>query len=338
MTGLRNMEIKKIDMPVPKPGEVLIKVEYAGICGSDIHYYEIGRIANNIVKGDFILGHECAGEVVEVGSDVKYLKPGDRVALEPGISCGCCEFCKKGKYNLCPSMVFLGTPPIHGAFRKYICFPEKMCFKLPDNVTAMEGALIEPLAVGMHAASQGSVKLGSRVAILGAGCIGLVTLLACMASGATEIFVVDVLEKRLEYAKKLGATCVINAKDVDSTEKIREMTQNEGVDVVIETAGTVKTIEQTPYIVKRGGTIVLLGLASQDTAQINYMKLIRQEVELKTVFRYRNIYPSAIQAVANGKINVKGIVTHEFDFDDTKKALDFVVENKQEVVKAVIKF
>lgn len=178
MTGLKQMEIREIPVPEPKEKEVLVKLEYVGICGSDVHYYEHGKIGDFIVNGDFILGHECAGTVVAIGKGVKQLQVGDRVALEPGVTCGQCEFCKSGRYNLCPDVEFLATPPYHGCFENYIAFPENMAFKLPNSITTREGALVEPLSVGMHAAKQGGVTLGSSVVILGAGCIGLTTLLA----------------------------------------------------------------------------------------------------------------------------------------------------------------
>ncbi|MDF2844623.1 MAG: theronine dehydrogenase-like Zn-dependent dehydrogenase [Herbinix sp.] len=213
MTGLNKMEMRDVEMPKIKEDQVLIKLEYVGICGSDVHYLEHGSIGDFIVNGDFILGHECAGEIVEIGSKVSDLTVGDKVALEPGATCGQCEFCKSGKYNLCPDVEFLATPPYHGCLENYIAFPA-------SNITTKEGALVEPLAVGMHAAAQGNVKLGDSVVILGSGCIGLVTLLACKAYGATDITVVDVMPKRLEYAMKLGATRVINAKEEDAVAKI----------------------------------------------------------------------------------------------------------------------
>ena len=337
MTGLNKMEIREIKVPVPEEKQVLIKLEYVGICGSDVHYLEHGRIGNFIVKGDFILGHECAGEVVRIGGAVKNLKVGDKVALEPGITCGQCEFCKAGKYNLCPDVEFLATPPYHGCLMNYIAFPENMAFKLPDNVTTKEGALVEPLAVGLHAAAQGGVKLGDRVVILGAGCIGLVTLLACKASGATEVIIADVIEKRLECAQKLGASYTINARNENVLDKIAGLTGGTGADVVIETAGNELTIKQTAYAVKRGGTIVLVGLAPKDIVEFDFMQIMTKEAGIKSVFRYRNLYPAAIRAISDGKIDVGGIVTHEFDFADSKKAFDFVIENKNDVVKAVIK-
>ena len=337
MTGLNKMEIREIEVPVPKEGQVLVKLEYVGICGSDVHYLEHGKIGDFVVNGDFILGHECAGTVAAVGPGVKSLKVGDKVALEPGCTCGQCEFCKTGRYNLCPHVEFLATPPYHGCLMNYIAFPENMAFKLPGTISTKEGALVEPLAVGMHAAKQGRVELGDSVVILGSGCIGLVTLLACKAFGATDITVVDIIPKRLEYAKKLGATTVINAAEADVLAEIDKLTDAKGVDVVIETAGSAKTIAYTPYIVKRSGRIVLVGLAPEDIVEYNFAKIMAKEAEIKSVFRYRNIYPQAIQAISKGIIDVSGIITHEFAFDDVAKAFDFVINNKQDVVKAVIK-
>jgi len=336
MTDLNKMEMREIEMPKIKDTEVLIKLEYVGICGSDVHYLEHGKIGDFVVEGDFILGHECAGTVVEVGKNVKTLKVGDKVALEPGQTCGQCEFCKTGKYNLCPDVEFLATPPYHGCLENYIAYPENMAFKLPDHITTKEGALIEPLAVGMHAAAQGNVKLGDSVVILGAGCIGLVTLLACKAYGATDITVVDVLQKRLDYAMRLGATRVINASNEDTIEAYSKINPK-GADVVIETAGSKVTIQQTACLVKTGGTVVLVGMAPEDIIEYNFAKILAKEAEIKSVFRYRNIYPTAIQAVAQGLIDVSGIVTHEFDFELTPEAFQYVINNKQDVVKAVIK-
>ncbi|MDA8221617.1 NAD(P)-dependent alcohol dehydrogenase [Desulfosporosinus sp.] len=337
MTGLNKLEIREIEVPVPKEKQVLVKLEYVGVCGSDVHYLEHGKIGDFIVNGDFILGHECAGTVAAIGAGVENLKVGDKVALEPGCTCGQCEFCKTGRYNLCPDVEFLATPPYHGCLMDYIAFPENMAFKLPETISTKEGALVEPLAVGMHAAAQGNVKLGDSVVILGSGTIGLVTLLACKAFGATDIIVVDVIPKRLEYAKKLGATTVLNAKEVDVLAEIDKLTNKKGVNIVIETAGSTQTIAQTPYLVKNGGCIVLVGMAPQDTIEYNFAKIMAKEAEIKSVFRYRNIYPQAINAISKGIIDISGIITHEFDFEDVANAFDFAINHKEDVVKAVIK-
>lgn len=177
-----------------------------------MHYYETGRIGDYIVKPPFVLGHEPGGTVVEVGKGVKHLKVGDRVALEPGKTCGHCEFCREGKYNLCSDVIFFATPPVDGVFQEYVAHEADLCFKLPDNVDTMEGALIEPLAVGFHAANQGDAHAGQTAVVFGAGCIGLVSMMALKAEGISKVYVVDIMQKRLDKALELGATGVINPK------------------------------------------------------------------------------------------------------------------------------
>lgn len=337
MTGLQKMEMREREVPKPQPDEVLVKLEYVGICGSDVHYYERGRIGDFIVNGDFVLGHECAGTIAAVGSDVRHLQVGDRVALEPGVTCGQCEFCMTGRYNLCPDVRFLATPPYDGCLAEYIAYPAQWAFKLPDAVSTREGALVEPLSVGLHAARQGKVKLGDRVVILGAGAIGLMTLLASRAFGAVEAIVVDVLDKRLALADKLGATHVIDARQEDVKTAVSALTLGQGADVVFETAGSEITVQQTPYLVKRGGIIVLVGLAPKDIIAFDFMQVMWKEARIQSVFRYHNLFSAAIRAMASGQIDVKEMITHEFPFADSERAFDYVISNKGDVVKAMIK-
>ena len=339
MRGIDKMVIKEIPVPEIGKKDVLVSLEYVGICGSDVHYFHNGCCGSYKVdlSEDYMLGHECAGTIVKVGEEVERLKVGDRVALEPGITCGECEQCKSGHYNLCPDVVFLATPPVQGCNEEYIACPENMCFKLPDNVSTKEGALIEPLSVGFYASEQGGVKTGDTVVILGSGCIGLVTLLACKAHGAGKIIVADLVEARLQKAIELGATEVINSGKEDALKKIEELTNGRGADVVFETAGSPVTIAQTPFIVRRGGTITLVGISAKEEITYNFAQIMDKEATIKSVFRYRNIYPKAIAAVSSGAINVKGIVTHEFDLEHIQDAYDEAVNNKTALVKAVIK-
>jgi len=337
MTALNKMEFRDMPMPSPKPGEVLVKLEYVGICGSDVHYFHDGRCGDFIVDGDFILGHECAGTVVALGEGVLTHQVGDRVALEPGLTCGECEFCKTGRYNLCPDVIFLATPPVQGCYMNYITFPASMAFKLPDNISTKEGALIEPLAVGIHSTNLAQIKPGDSVLIFGAGCIGLVTLLACKAYGAADIIVVDIVSKRLEAAKKLGATRTINAALTNPEAEINKLTNGQGIEKVFEAAGVPATIAMTPHVVKRGGVIVLAGIAAVEEINFNFAKIMAKEIRIESVFRYRNIYPQAIAAISGGLIDVSGIVTHEFAFDDIQNAFESAIKNKDEIVKAIIK-
>lgn len=336
MLGIGKMGFEERDIPKVKENEVLVKLEYVGICGSDLHYYETGAIGDYVVEPPFVLGHEPGGTVVEVGKNVKNLKVGDRVALEPGKTCGHCEFCKTGRYNLCPDVVFFATPPVDGVFQEYVAHEAALCFKLPDNVSTLEGALIEPLAVGFHAAIQGDAHLGQRAVVMGAGCIGLVSMMALKARGVSEVYVVDIMEKRLDKALELGATGVINGAKEDVLEKVNELTDGAGMDLVIETAGTEITTRQAIHMAKKGSNIVLVGYSKSGEMTLPMSLVLDKELTFKTVFRYRHIYPIAIDAVAAGKVNLKGIVTDVFGLDEAQKAMDYSVNNKADIVKAVI--
>ena len=337
MEGIGKIGFTERDIPVPKDDEVLVKLEYVGICGSDLHYYESGAIGDYVVKPPFVLGHEPGGVVVEVGKNVSHLKVGDRVALEPGKTCGHCEFCKEGKYNLCPDVIFFATPPVDGVFQEYVAHEADLCFKLPDNVSTLEGALIEPLAVGFHAAIQGDAHLGQKAVVMGSGCIGLVSMMALKARCVSEVYVVDIMEKRLDKAMELGADGVINGAKEDVVSKVMELTGGKGADLVIETAGTEITTRQAIQMTKKGSTIVLVGYSKTGEMTLPMSLALDKELTFKTVFRYRNIYPMAIDAVAKGKVNLKGIVTDIFTLDQAQEAMDHSVHNKADIVKAVIK-
>ena len=337
MEGIGKMGFEERDIPSPKADEVLVKLDYVGICGSDLHYYETGAIGDYVVEPPFVLGHEPGGVVVEVGEDVRHLKIGDRVALEPGKTCGHCEFCKQGKYNLCPDVVFFATPPVDGVFQEYVAHESNLCFKLPENVSTLEGALIEPLAVGFHAAIQGDAHLGQKAVVMGAGCIGLVTMMALKARGVSEVYVVDIMEKRLNKALELGADGVINGAKENVEERALKLTEGRGVDLVVETAGTEMTTRQAIRIARKGSNIVLVGYSKTGEMTLPMSLVLDKELTFKTVFRYRHIYPMAIDAVAGGKVNLKGIVTDIFPLEEVQKAMDYSVNNKADIVKAVIR-
>ena len=337
MEGIGKMGFTEKDIPQTADNEVLVKLEYVGICGSDLHYYETGRIGDYIVNPPFVLGHEPGGTVVEVGKNVKHLKVGDRVALEPGKTCGQCEFCRTGKYNLCPDVIFFATPPVDGVFQEYVAHEAELCFKLPDNVSTLEGALIEPLAVGFHAGMQGGAHAGQTAVVTGSGCIGLVTMMALKAMGVSKVYVVDVMQKRLDKAMELGATGVINAKEQDAVKAVLELTGGVGCDLAVETAGTEITTQQTIHMVKKGATIVLVGYGKTGMMNLPMSLALDKELSFKTVFRYRHIYPMAIDAVANGKVNLKGIITNIFEFEDLQNAMDLSVRDKANIVKSVVK-
>lgn len=337
MTGIGKMDYTRRPIPTPKDNEVLVKLEYVGICGSDLHFYESGAIGACVVKPPFVLGHEPGGVVVEVGKNVTHLKVGDKVALEPGKTCGQCEFCKTGRYNLCPDVIFFATPPVDGVFQEYVAHEAGLCFKLPENVSTLEGALIEPLAVGFHAANLGDAHIGQTAVVMGAGCIGLVSMMALKAKGVSKVYVVDIMAKRLEKALELGADGVINGAEQDAVEAVLALTNGAGCDLVVETAGTQITTRQAIHMTKKGATIVLVGYSKTGEMTLPMSLALDKELTFKTVFRYRHVYPMAIDAVAAGKINLKGIVTDIFQLDDIQNAMDRSVADKANIVKAVVK-
>ena len=337
MTDLEKIEVGEAPMPVIGPDDVMIKVQSVGVCGSDLHYYHTGSIGDFVVKPPFILGHEAAGVIEQVGENVKNLKPGDRVCMEPGIPCMKCEECLTGNYNLCKDVKFWATPPYDGVLSEHISHPAAFTFKIPDNMSFTEGALVEPLAIGLHACNTGGVKLGQTVAIVGAGCIGLVTLMAAKAYGATRIIVGDVLDKRLEKARELGAITV-NTKEEDFAKKVMEITEGRGADVCIDCAGFSATVDACLSSAKPAGMIVIVGLGQDHVDGFNTGIMSVKELTVKSIFRYRNLYPTAINAIADGRINVGAIVSHRFKFDDTINAFATCHKDIRNVVKGVIEY
>ena len=337
MTGIGKIGYERRPVPEPQDDEVLVKLEYVGICGSDLHYYESGAIGGYVVKPPFVLGHEPGGIVVKTGKNVRGLKAGDKVALEPGKTCGHCEFCRQGKYNLCPDVVFFATPPVDGVFAEYVAHKADLCFKLPENVSTMEGALIEPLAVGFHAAMQGGARFGQRALVFGAGCIGLVSLLALKALGVSEVYVVDVVASRQQKAEQLGASAVVNGAEEDVAARLAELTGGAGIDLAIETSGSETAANQAIGAAKKGSVIVFVGYGRTGRTTLSMSLALDKELTFKTVFRYRHIYPLAIRAVAEGRVNLKGVVSHVFGFDELQRAMDLSVSDKERIVKAVVK-
>jgi L-iditol 2-dehydrogenase len=331
----RKMELRPTAMPVCGEDEVLVEMGYVGICGSDLHFYSIGEPDYPDVY-PFSPGHELAGEIVEVGAKVSGLKVGDRVALEPGIPCQKCEWCKEGRYNLCSNVNFLSYPRTQGGLRKYVAHPADLCFKLPDHISTLEGALVEPLAVGLFATTGSGIRIGKKAAIIGSGAIGLVTLLSLRAMGVEDVTLVDVFDNRLKKAKELGAAHVINGSKTDIVKEVKDYYGGLGPDYVFECAGNIKTASQTIYMAKRGGTVVIVGNVVGQTP-INFQLCVDKNLTIKTTFRYCNIFHVAVDAIASGRIDVKQIVSNEFDFKDSMRAFESSLTEKQSLIKGVIK-
>lgn len=336
----KKFEIRESEMPVCGDDDVIVKIRHMGICGSDVMFYEDPTVGGALpdIRLPIVLGHECAGEVVEIGKNVTKVKVGDQVALEPGVPCGKCEHCLSGKYNLCQNVIFMAAPPFKtGALHKYVAHPEAFTFKLPDGMSTVEGAMIEPLAVGIHASNRAQVEPGKSVIILGSGCIGLMTLLACQNRGASNITVVDLFENRLQKAKELGCTHVICAREQDTIEAAMELTNGEGFDIVFETAGSKYTAQQVPQLVKAGGKAVMVGNV-HGKPEMDLFTMNNKEADIISVFRYRNIYPSAIESVASGRIPVQKVASDYFTFDQVGEAFSCALNEKQTALKVVIEF
>jgi len=330
------IRVEQRQVPEPGPGEVLVRVRAVGVCGSDVHYYKEGRIGRRVVEKPLILGHECAGEVVALGSGVSHLRIGSRVALEPGVPCRRCRYCKSGRYNLCPDVTFMATPPVDGAFVEYIAWPADFTYPLPENLGYAEGALMEPLAVGMHAVRRARLVPGCTVLVLGGGPIGQLALLAAKAAGAGRVILTEREEGRLAMARSLGADAALNCRTTPMAEALAEITDGEGPDLVIEAAGTVETVRQGIELVRRGGTVVWIGLPGTDPCPVSVLQAINKEMDILGIYRYANVYPDAIRLAASGKINLALLVTHRFPLVEVKQALDTVVEQKASAMKVLV--
>jgi len=339
MMGPGRMEMGEVPMPEPKDDEVLIKIKHVGICGADLEFFKDGFIGGWVLEFPHVLGHEPAGIVAGFGKDVKGLKEGDAVSIEPGKTCGNCEYCNSGLYNLCADVKFMSVPGATGAtgaFQDYVAWPSKRVFKLPEGVSTLEGALVEPLSVGFHAVNQSGAKFGDSAAIIGSGCIGLCTLLALRARGITDVYMADLAKVRMDKARQLGAKQVFNASEVNIVEKINELTGGKGVNQVYECTGVSKAVNQGIGLIAKGGTVTLIGLFGESNIPVDLNGLIFKEGTFKSNFRYRHIYPTAIKALAAGIVPLKDLVSHKFKLEELGKALKLNIEHKDEVTKIVI--
>ncbi|XP_056318817.1 sorbitol dehydrogenase [Danio aesculapii] len=319
-----DLRLEQRPIPEPGPNDVLLQMHSVGICGSDVHYWQNGRIGDFVVKQPMILGHEASGRVVKVGSAVTHLKPGDRVAVEPGVPREVDEFVKSGHYNLSPSIFFCATPPDDGNLCRYYKHSASFCYKLPDNVTYEEGALIEPLSVGIHACRRAGVTLGSSVFVCGAGPIGLVSLLAAKAMGASQVIISDLSSDRLAKAKEIGADFLLPVKKEDSPQDLAKRV--EGMlgcmpQICIECTGVQSSIQTAIYATRSGGVVVSVGLGAEMTT-VPLLNAAVREVDIRGVFRYCNTWPVAISMLASKKVNVKPLVTHRFPLEQAVQAFE----------------
>ena len=324
LRSVGDLGLEERAIPQPAKGEVLLSMHSVGICGSDVHFWAAGKIGDFTVESPMVMGHECSGVVSALGEGVTHLKVGDRVAIEPGSPCRVCFLCKSGRYNLCPDVKFCSAPPTDGALARYHVHAADLCFKLPDHVSFDEGALLEPLSVGVHACQRAGVKMGSRVLICGAGPIGLVCLLMAKASGACKIVSTDLEENRLRVAKKLGADYTVTVATEDSSRAVaRQIKKVLGyrVDQAIECTGAESSIATAIYGTRSGGVVAIVGLGESEV-KIPIVDASVREIDIRGVFRYCNCYPTALEMVASGKVNVKPLITHTYKLEETLDAFE----------------
>uniref|UniRef100_A0A2M4AG72 Sorbitol dehydrogenase n=1 Tax=Anopheles triannulatus TaxID=58253 RepID=A0A2M4AG72_9DIPT len=320
--GIEDFRVEEIPMPTPLDNEVLLRMDCVGICGSDVHYISHGGFGDYKLKEPLVLGHESSGVVTAVGRHVRHLQVGDRVAIEPAIGCRTCRQCKEGRYNLCPKGVYCATTG-QGNLCNYYTHAADCCFKLPPNVTMEEGALLEPLAVAVHCCRRAGVQLGSTVLILGAGPIGLVTVLVAKAMGAGRICSVDLMESKLELAKELGADATLAVSGHDSEEelvrRIHALLHGQPPDISIECTGAEACARLGIAATRAGGVLTLVGIGEIDQRLPITTALVR-EIDIRGSFRYANCYPAALALIASGTIDARKLITHHYDLAQSVEA------------------
>ena len=310
-----DLRVEDRAMPEPGPREVLVEIAAVGVCGSDVHYYEHGRIGPFVVRDPMVLGHESSGRVVALGPGASKHAVGERVALEPGVPCGSCRECRAGRYNLCRDVRFFATPPIDGTFANYVTIHEDFAFALPDSVSDEAGALMEPLSVGVWACQKASVSAGDRVLVTGAGPIGLLAVQTARAFGATEIAVTDVNPHRLALAERTGATQTINVAESALDDSGLE------VDALIECSGHPASLKAGIAALRPAGTAVLVGMGPEEEGVVPLSLIQNRELWLTGTFRYANTYPTAIALTAHGRVDLEAIITRHYGLDDAEAAL-----------------
>jgi (R,R)-butanediol dehydrogenase/meso-butanediol dehydrogenase/diacetyl reductase len=321
--------------PAPVAGEVTVKVHWCGICGSDLHEYEVGPIFIPPDFGPVILGHEFAGEIVAVGPGVDNFKVGQKVTGDACQHCGTCYYCKRNLYNLCQSVVFTGLMR-DGAFAEYVNVPTNTLFNIPDDISYEAGALIEPLAVGLHAVRQAPLLAGESVVILGAGTIGLSTLQAARAAGASKIFVIEIAPARKEYALKLGATAVFDPTEVDVIAKVKEATGGLGADVSIECIGHEKTAPLAIDLARAGGKVVLAGIFSAESS-INFFGVVATEKTITGCLAYNGEFAPVIDFLRDGRMQAEPMITGRIKIDDiVEKGFKELIHHKEKNIKIIV--
>jgi L-iditol 2-dehydrogenase len=337
LTDLRKVEIRDVPEPTsPGPGEVLLDVLVVGVCGSDMHYYRTGRIGDQVVEYPFTVGHEFAGRVREVGPGVTDLAAGQLVTVDPLMWCGQCDQCLAGREHTCRNHKFLGCPgQTDGCLCERLVMPATCCFPVPADISPDLAALIEPFTIGIYTARWGGEIEDEPVAILGAGPIGLCTQAACAAAGAGPVYMTDIREERVEFARRFGADWAGNPHRQDIVADIlRE--HPEGLAVVFDATGEQDALDQAVELLAPGGTLVIVGIPEADRITFDPSKIRRKELTIQNVRRQNRAVEEAIDLVATGEVSIESMITHRYRLDQTQEAFDTVADYRDGAIKAMI--
>lgn len=331
------LSLRDIDLPeTVGPDDVKIAIHTVGVCGSDVHYYTHGAIGSFVVREPMVLGHEAAGTIVEVGEKVRNLKVGDRVCMEPGVPNLASRASKLGIYNVDPDVRFWATPPVHGVLTPEVVHPAAFTYKLPDTVSFAEGAMVEPFAVGLQAATRARITPGDVAAVIGCGPIGIMTALAALAGGCSQVFVSDLSAPKLEIAGQYPGIVPVDITKRPLADVLTEATEGWGADVVFEASGSPKAFQGMFDLVRPGGAVVLVGLPVEPIA-FDVPAAIVKEARIETVFRYANNFDRAVNLIASGKVDLKPLITETFDFKDSIAAFDRAAKGLPADVKLQIR-
>ncbi|TKB14226.1 MAG: NAD(P)-dependent alcohol dehydrogenase [Mesorhizobium sp.] len=330
------LSLREIALPLDMgPDDVRIAIHTVGVCGSDVHYYTHGAIGSYIVRQPMVLGHEASGTIVEIGANVTSLKVGDRVCMEPGVPNLSSRATKLGIYNVDPDVRFWATPPVHGVLAPQAVHPAAFTYKLPDNVSFAEGAMVEPFAIGMQAATRARIVPGDVAVVVGCGPIGIMIALAALAGGCSKVLISDFSAPKLKIAAQYPGIVPVNIGEEPLADAVRAVTDNWGADIVFEASGSPKAFANLFDLVRPGGAVVLVGLPVEPVS-LDVPAAISKEVRIETVFRYANIFDRALQLIASGKVDLKPLITGTYDFMDSIKAFERAAQGNPQDVKLQI--
>jgi L-iditol 2-dehydrogenase len=337
LTGIRQFEIREVPDPImTNKTDVLVRVRTVGVCGSDIHYYTTGRIGSQIVEYPFIVGHEASGIIERVGKEVKKFRPGDRIAIDPALSCGRCDQCKAGREHTCRKLLFLGCPgQLEGCLCEYVVLPQRCCYPIKRSMTHEDATLSEPLAIGLYSVERSMLVAGSNVAILGVGPIGMSVFHVLRTKKVGRVYVTDRIEERLVFSQKLRPRWSGNPKIDDIVEKVSRM-EPLLMDIVYECSGDPAAIVQGIRLLKPGGKLVIVGITATDDVSLPMHELRRREITILNIRRQAHCTQKGIDLIAKRKVRIGPLVTHRFRLEETQNAFDLVANHRDGVMKAMV--